>query len=115
MRDIEKFKEEMSRRLQNDQVWIDALKHELSKQLLTNARDALVHTNAELPKASALQAATIVGISLDKHLALTGKSPQQPVQLHLHAHVAKQIEDIDRKIFELTGGVDFASTDETKN
>ena len=53
---------------------------------MTNAGAALVQVAEKLPEASALQAATIAGIMIDKNAILRGKVVNTPlVEIHLTA------------------------------
>lgn len=101
VREIQAIHEAGQRELEKDQVWIDHAKAQLTKGFLSNAADALVQANESLPSASALQAATIAGISVDKALALSQKGPAVNVSQHVHLHVAKAIDEIDAQLAKL--------------
>jgi hypothetical protein len=54
---------------------IEAQKQDLAHRLLRITRDASEYVEDKLPKASLMQAATVMGISADKALALSGALP----------------------------------------
>ena len=69
-----------------NQPWFDAVANKLAESCYLNAGAALVQVAEKLPEASALQAATIAGIMIDKNAVLRGKTNQTPVAtIHLVA------------------------------
>ena len=82
------------------QPWFDAVGDSLARACMTNAGAALVQVAEKLPESSALQAATIAGIMVDKSQILRGKSPVTTVA-HLHLHAVKEAAEIEAKLAEL--------------
>lgn len=104
-KDIEAIKAQAAKNLQRDEIWLEAVKGQLAKAFITHAGNALAQSADTLGDASSLQAMTVAAIAVDKSLLLKGKNPLQPPQLHIHAHVAKTIDDLEARIRDLTGGV----------
>lgn len=103
LKEVESIKAKAIANLSSDNALMDVMKNELAKGLLIHAKASLIQSAEVLPEASALQAATVMGISIDKHLALTGKLPPPAPQLHLHTHVSSELDRIEKSIKDITG------------
>ncbi|MGH9876034.1 MAG: hypothetical protein ACRD5H_00205 [Nitrososphaerales archaeon] len=79
------------------QEWFQEVSQRLAEAALNNAGAAMVQVAETLPAASALQAATVAGIMVDKSLLLQGKAPVQQ-HAHIHLHAIREAEELEAKL-----------------
>lgn len=80
-----------------NQPWFDAVSDAIAQACMTNAGAAAIQVAEMLPQASALQAATVLGIMVDKAQVLRGKSVQGPV-VSVHLHAVKEVDRLTREL-----------------
>jgi len=110
--DITAIKDKLVKSAESDKVVIEVLKRNLVQGYLVHAGQALAQSADTLHQAASRDAMVISGIATDKALALTAKAPTAAPQLHLHAHVAQTIAEIDARIRNIT--VESSEVEETE-
>ena len=79
-----------------NQPWVQEVRKRLAESAYTNAGAAMIQVADTLPSASALQAATIAGIMIDKAQVLQPPVPPIPQTItHVHLHAIQEAEAIN--------------------
>ena len=80
-----------------NQPWHDEVNEALARACMTNAGAAALQVAEMLPEASALQAATVLGIMVDKTQVLRGKTVQTPVAT-IHLFAVKEVARLEAEL-----------------
>ena len=76
------------------QPWFDGVSEAIARACMTNAGAAAIQVAEMLPEASALQAATVLGIMVDKTQVLRGKQVTGPV-VEIHLAAVKEVARLE--------------------
>ena len=88
------------------QPWFTTVEDALARACMTNAGAAAVQVAEMLPEASALQAATVLGIMVDKTQVLRGKAVQTPV-VSISLIAVKEVARLEAELRQLDAVVDM--------
>ena len=83
-----------------NQPWHDEVNEALARACMTNAGAAALQVAEMLPEASALQAATVLGIMVDKTQVLRGKTVQTPVAT-IHLVAVKEVARLEQELRDM--------------